>query len=51
MAMFHLLKIRTSKDIFSIEKCKITFGIKYITCINGTDKNKVYYMRRTKIGY
>ena len=30
MAMFHLLKIRTSKDIFSNEKCKVTFGLKYI---------------------
>ena len=28
MAMFHLLKIRTSKDIFSNEKCKVTFGLK-----------------------
>ena len=30
MAMFHLLKIRTSKDIFSNEKCKVTFGLKYM---------------------
>ena len=30
MAMFHLLKIRTSIDIFKNEKCKITFGLEYI---------------------
>ena len=30
MAMFHLLKIRTSINIFSTEKCKVTFGLKYI---------------------
>ena len=30
MAMFHLLKIRTSIDIFKNEKCKVTFGIEYI---------------------
>ena len=29
MAMFHLLKIRTSIDIFKNEKCKITFGLEY----------------------
>ena len=33
MAMFHLLKIRTSIDIFKNEKCKVTFGLEYIfTC-------------------
>ena len=30
MAMFHLLKIRTSTDIFKNEKCKVTFGLDYI---------------------
>ena len=30
MAMFHLLKSRTSIDIFRTEKCKVTFGLKYI---------------------
>ena len=30
MAMFHLLKIRTSIDIFKNEKRKVTFGLKYI---------------------
>ena len=30
MAMFHLLKIRTSIDIFKNEKCKVTFGLEYI---------------------
>ena len=29
MAMFHLLKIRTSKDIFKNEKGKVTFGLEY----------------------
>ena len=29
MANFHLLQIRTSIDIVSTEKCKVTFGIKY----------------------
>ena len=29
--MFHLLKIKTSIDIFSTEKCKVTFGLKYIS--------------------
>ena len=28
--MFHLLKIRTKIDIFRTEKCKVTFGHKYI---------------------
>ena len=30
MAMFHLLKIRTSIEIFKNEKCKVTFGLEYI---------------------
>ena len=30
MTMFHLLKIRTSIDIFKNEKCKVTFGLEYI---------------------
>ena len=30
MAMFHLLKIRSSIDIFKNEKCKVTFGLEYI---------------------
>ena len=32
MTMFHLLKIRTSIDIFKNEKCKVTFGLEYIYC-------------------
>ena len=28
--MFHLLKSRTSIDIFRTEKCKVTFVLKYI---------------------
>ena len=31
MTMFHLLKIRTSIDIFKNEKCKVTFGLEYIS--------------------
>ena len=30
MAMFNLLKIRTSIDIFKNEKCKVTFGLEHI---------------------
>ena len=30
MAMFHLLKIRASVDIFKNEKCKVTFGLEYM---------------------
>ena len=30
MAMFPLLKIRTSIDIFKNEKCKVTFGLEFI---------------------
>ena len=30
MAMFRLLKIRTSIDIFKNEKSKVTFGLEYI---------------------
>ena len=30
MATFHLLKIRTSIDIFKNEKCKVTFGLEYM---------------------
>ena len=33
MAMFHSLKIRTSIDIFTNEKCKVTFGIEYTKAI------------------
>ena len=29
MAIFHLLKIRTSIGIFKNEKCKVTFGLEY----------------------
>ena len=30
MAMFHLLKIKTSIDILKNGKCKVTFGLEYI---------------------
>ena len=38
MAMFHLLKIRTSVDIFKNEKCKVTFGLEYTSNV-GFDGN------------
>ena len=30
IAMFDLLKIRMRVEIFGTEKCKVTFGLKYI---------------------
>ena len=39
MAMFHLLKIRTSIDIFKNEKCKVTFGLEY----SSTPLSKTFY--------
>ena len=33
MTMFHLFKIRTIIDIFKNEKCKVTFGLEYISLI------------------
>ena len=30
IANFNLLKFRTSKDILGLEKCKVTFGLRYI---------------------
>ena len=30
IAIFNLLKIRMRVEIFEIEKCKVTFGLKYI---------------------
>ena len=30
ISIFNLLKTRTSIDIFSTEKCKVTFGFKYM---------------------
>ena len=34
MTMFHLLRIRTSIDIFKNEKCKVTFGLEYRNSIH-----------------
>ena len=34
MAMFYLLKIKTSIDIFKNEKCKVTFGLEYTMTLN-----------------
>ena len=49
MAMFNLLKIRTSTDIFKNEKCKVTFGLEHIQmyehghlCIGCAIQKKVY---------
>ena len=33
MALFHLLKIRTSIGLFRNDKCKLTFGLKYISTL------------------
>ena len=30
IGIFNLLKFRTSKDILGPEKCKVTFGLRYI---------------------
>ena len=30
IAIFNLLKIRMRVDIYGTEKCKVTFGLKYI---------------------
>ena len=35
--MFHLLKSRTSIDLFRTEKCKVTFGLKYTFIIGEGD--------------
>ena len=35
--MFHLLKVRTSIDIFSTEMRNVTFGLKYIH-VNAIEK-------------
>ena len=50
MAMFHLLRIRTSIDIFKNEKCKVTFGLEYtmnFTAVNNTTavekKNNIFF--------
>ena len=40
MAMFHLLKIRMSIDIFRNEKCKVIFGLEYTNTYCG-DNEKV----------
>ena len=37
--MFHILKVRRSIKMFSIEKCKVTFGLKYILQSFGRDNH------------
>ena len=39
MAMFHLLKIRMSIDIFKNEKCKVTFGLEYMKAFRNVAAN------------
>ena len=34
IAIFNLLKIRMRVDIFGTEKCKVTFGLKYMFSLN-----------------
>ena len=48
MATFHLLKIRTSIDIFKNEKCKVTFGLEYITNLHSF-KNDNFQMKNTDV--
>ena len=31
IAIFYLLNIRTSKDLFGTKMCKVTFGLKYLS--------------------
>ena len=38
IAIFNLLKIRMRVDIFGTEKCKVTFGLKYMTHYHNHDK-------------
>ena len=44
MAKFNLLRIRTSIDIFSTYKCKVTFGLKY------TNQNRDWLDPMTSLG-
>ena len=41
MAIFHLLEIRTSIDLFKNEKCKVTFGLEY-TCTKNLSAYMIY---------
>ena len=45
-AIFDLLKIKTSKDILRIEKCKVTFGF---MCTTVFDVEWGYFIMLTKI--
>ena len=49
MEMFHLLKIRSSIDIFKNVKCKVTFGLKYITLFFETVYNSFEKIREIKV--
>ena len=54
MAMFTLLKIRTSIDIFKNEKCKVTFCLEYICIlwygIFGESDMKLYDEMSSRLG-
>ena len=43
MAMFNVLKIKTSIDIFEIERCKVTFGLEYSKNTIGDVRSVVKY--------
>ena len=51
MAMFHLLKIRTSIYIFKNEKCKVTFGLEYriVFLQKKTDVSPLFVVRNIKM--
>ena len=42
IAIFNLVKLKSSKDIFDSSKCKVTFGFKYI--IHVVLSHGVYYL-------
>ena len=46
MTMFNLLKIRTSTGIFKNEKCKVTFGLEYISSLQSAIHSKAVRMLR-----
>ena len=45
IAIFNLLKIRMRVDIFGTEKCKVTFGLKYIN----ESKTNLFGKRNSKM--
>ena len=45
IAIFNLLKIKMSIDIFCTEKCGVTFGFKYIINLQGLKVRKTARIR------